>query len=419
MPPCRTSPRNTSANGFQVDSGPVSAPSTPKRAIHTSYSHQNSIAPGDASPSYIEVGTSFESRDAKQAKAKAEAEEETTLDEIVVSNTPQAANIKRVSPDHSQHAATMESAVESPRVLRRSSRAVSISQNGSSALSPPGRGVTIKKQDDVAETTAEDDGKPDELSDAPASKKRKVDSKPAKRIAIRKSRSKWDNHDEMLTDPNSPLVKAKLRELLCSPRAWDILTAEEREQILGKFPDNVEILDPGTPNARPDIAALRNNNNFRHDVARYQEGLSKGFHDPEWVQQAQAAHRSRELGFYDDFMAVDFEERWDMPMPQMGRDETKANEHGDHQPARALEEPANDASIEAKTALSSEDVTDHTPRTNSPAQPQADDIPYKEPTEVNLQDQNGSSKVTSDDEIAVADSITVAEAAEDNATSVP
>lgn len=207
MPPRRTPPKKPSANEIDADSGRVSATNTPGRAVRTSGIHRNTMAPGNGSPSYDELDTPVETRETEQAKAR--AGEEVTLDEIIVSNTPQDTSIKRVGPD-SQCAAS-ESPVESSRVLRRSSRATSISQNGSSALSSSARSVTVKKQDFVVETAAEDDDKPDELSDAPASKKRKVDPKPTRRIAIRKSRSKWDNHEEMLTDTNSPLVKAKLR----------------------------------------------------------------------------------------------------------------------------------------------------------------------------------------------------------------
>ncbi|KAI5865545.1 Asx homology domain-containing protein [Durotheca rogersii] len=138
----------------------------------------------------------------------------------------------------------------------------------------------------------------------------------------RKSRSKYDNPDEMLTNPRAPLATANLRDLLCSSKAWDLLDPEEKQEILSKFPDQKDILDVGTENARPDIQALRNNDNFRNDIARYQEDLSKGCHDPEWIQQARSAHRKRELGFYNDFLAARFEEEWDMKMPGQERDDS-------------------------------------------------------------------------------------------------
>jgi hypothetical protein len=75
------------------------------------------------------------------------------------------------------------------------------------------------------------------------------------------------------------------------------------------------VLDTGTDKARPNVAALKNNNNFRHDIARYQEDLREGRHDPEWIRQAQAAHRKRALGIYDEYLAARFEEDWGMQMP--------------------------------------------------------------------------------------------------------
>ncbi|KAI0839995.1 Asx homology domain-containing protein [Hypoxylon sp. FL0890] len=159
--------------------------------------------------------------------------------------------------------------------------------------------------------TREEDELPEER---PAQKKSKASAKETS-ASTRKGRSKYNNPIEMLTNPRSPLATAKLRDLLLSSNAWDILSPEEQQSILAKFPDSSEILDAGTENARPNIAALRNNDNFRHDVARYQEDLRKGWHDPEWIRQAQAAHRKREVGAYDEFLAARFEEEWGMARP--------------------------------------------------------------------------------------------------------
>ncbi|KAI1342095.1 Asx homology domain-containing protein [Xylariaceae sp. FL0016] len=129
-------------------------------------------------------------------------------------------------------------------------------------------------------------------------------------------RSVFDNPDHMLTATNSPLATTNLRDLLCNPMAWDVLTTEEKQKVLSKFPDDKEILDAGTENAHPDIAALRNNNNFRHDIARYQENLRNGRHDADWITQAQAAHSRRATGFYDKFLAEKFESEWGVPYPE-------------------------------------------------------------------------------------------------------
>lgn len=162
----------------------------------------------------------------------------------------------------------------------------------------------------------------DELAgEAPASKKikpiiiKQINKSPA---TARKGKSKYDNPDEMLTNPRAPLATAKLRDLLCSSRAWDALTPAEQQQILAKFPDDKEVADAGTARARPDVAALRNNDNFRHDAAQYQTNLAKGWHDPEWIHQAQAAHRKREIGAYAEYLAARFRDDWGVEMPPRG-----------------------------------------------------------------------------------------------------
>lgn len=66
--------------------------------------------------------------------------------------------------------------------------------------------------------------------------------------------------------------------------------------------------------------ALRNNDNFRHDVAQYQEDLRKGWHDPEWIRQAQAAHRKREAGEYNEYLATRFKEEWGIPLPDQDKE---------------------------------------------------------------------------------------------------
>ncbi|KXJ93189.1 Asx homology domain-domain-containing protein [Microdochium bolleyi] len=162
----------------------------------------------------------------------------------------------------------------------------------------------------------------DDLSaDAPMPQKAKTIASHNENVPVRrKGRSKWDDPIEMLTNQKSPLGTAMLRDLLCTDRAWDILTEDEKKQVLKEFPQGADILEPGTEKARPNIASLRNNNNFRHDISRYQEDLREGRHDPEWISQAQAAHRKRELGVFDAFLAKKFEEDWGIPMPSLGGD---------------------------------------------------------------------------------------------------
>ncbi|KAI1332056.1 Asx homology domain-containing protein [Xylariaceae sp. FL0255] len=263
---------------------------------------------------------------------KSDANEEEVRDSIVVSADKQSA---KSSNDKVGRYGVTETTPPTPTPKKRLSEASPNESAGSPRKPGSRRGTPIKKQEFEVIAPA-DDGEEDELSvQEPTPKKVKIVSRVAKVATFRKGRSKWDNPDEMLTNPKAPLVNANLRDMLLSNKAWEILTPEEKQKVLSKFPDDLEILDPNTAGARPDFAALRNNDNFRHDVARYQEGLRQGFHDPEWIQQAQAAHRKRELGMYDEFMAADFQERWGLSMRVQQEDENMKDRSGDLENAPA------------------------------------------------------------------------------------
>jgi hypothetical protein len=65
----------------------------------------------------------------------------------------------------------------------------------------------------------------------------------------------------------------------------------------------------------PDYASLRNDNNFRHDCARFTEGLQNGHHEEEWLRQAWAAHAKRKRGDHDEYLADRFERDWEVELP--------------------------------------------------------------------------------------------------------
>ncbi|KAI0537774.1 Asx homology domain-containing protein [Xylaria digitata] len=400
MPPRRTSSKITSANKTEAN-GRTSATSASKRTMKLRRIRDKSINSSNANLSPDELGTSVKTHDTKQAGS----DEEVVLDEIIVSSTPQNSDMKGVDSKDESAVATTSTVTATP--LRRSSRTSSISQSARSTASPLGRGIVLKKQDVKTSTAGDGDGngEVDELS-PPPHKKPKGDTKLAQHVTSRTSHSKWDNPDEMLTNHNSPLTTARLRELLCSPKAWDILSQPQRERILAKFPDNTKILDHNTPNARPDIAALLNNNNFRHDVARYQDGLSKGFHDPEWIHQAQAAHRSREMGFYDDFMADDFEEKWEVPMPKQSETGSEADENDSRLVDDTSEEQENGA---PKAIAQSEEVASQYQGTNGTPQLISADLPREESIDTSVQGQNGDTEGTDDSKAAPADNMSRAE----------
>ncbi len=103
--------------------------------------------------------------------------------------------------------------------------------------------------------------------------------------------------------------------ILLHPDAWNILTQQEKQEILAKFPDDTHILDAGTPDALPNPEALRNDDNFRHDCARYCENIELGRHDEEWLSQAWAAHEKHKRGDFDAFLRDQFEEQWGIELP--------------------------------------------------------------------------------------------------------
>lgn len=100
------------------------------------------------------------------------------------------------------------------------------------------------------------------------------------------------------------------------PQAWDVLTPEERKDILAKFPDDGHILNAGTEDARPDLVSLRNNDHFRYDCARYLENIERGRHDEHWLQEAWVAHEKHKRGDYDDFLRKEFENDWATKIPE-------------------------------------------------------------------------------------------------------
>ncbi|KAH9998562.1 Asx homology domain-containing protein [Xylariaceae sp. FL0662B] len=235
----------------------------------------------------VEASSSDELSTKPQPQPDSSDENGQTLDEIVVQTLPRTKSRSSQTPEAKREEATPEC--------------------------PQLRATPDKKE--ILKDSGRGDGEDELAGEEPIMKKPKIIIKEMSGT-YRKGRSKYDNPDEMLTNPRSPLATTKLRDLLCSSKAWDILSLDEKRSILAKFPDEQEITDAGSDAARPNVAALRNNNNFRHDIARYQEGLKEGHHDPEWIRQAQSAHKKREIGFYNEYLAAKFEEDWGMKMPE-------------------------------------------------------------------------------------------------------
>ncbi|KAL0779661.1 hypothetical protein CaCOL14_004145 [Colletotrichum acutatum] len=178
----------------------------------------------------------------------------------------------------------------------------------SEAINPQLPGTDLPN---MARRSARNSNKPKSASASPP----KVAKRKQPTRVVSKKGPKWTTQ-KLLTDPKSPLASANLRAILCQPAAWDILTNEERAEIVNLFPADTHILDAGTDEARPDFDALRNNNNFRHDCATYADNISQGRHDPEWLEQAWGARERRRAGDFDDYVTQKFEDEWSCKLPE-------------------------------------------------------------------------------------------------------
>lgn len=98
--------------------------------------------------------------------------------------------------------------------------------------------------------------------------------------------------------------------ILLNSRAWDVLSNEEQQQVLGLLPGHTHVLAPGTEQPRPDVNSLRNSDTFRFDSARYCENIEAGKHDPDWLQSAWVAHEKRNRGDFDEYQVKQFEKTW-------------------------------------------------------------------------------------------------------------
>ncbi|KAM7202777.1 Asx homology domain containing protein [Naviculisporaceae sp. PSN 640] len=135
--------------------------------------------------------------------------------------------------------------------------------------------------------------------------------------AKHRSNKKWEA-PFVYTDERSPLVGVNLRDLLLLPEAWDILTPEEKQDILALFPEDTAILNEGTEDARPDTTALKNSDHFRYDCARYTDNIKEGFHDEDWLLEAWVAHDRHKRGEFDRYLRETFESEWDVELPREG-----------------------------------------------------------------------------------------------------
>ncbi|OAA68746.1 proline-rich early nodulin-like protein [Niveomyces insectorum RCEF 264] len=130
----------------------------------------------------------------------------------------------------------------------------------------------------------------------------------------KRAAGRWQT-DFVLSSSKSPLGDYDLRALLCKPEAWSVLSKDDQADVLRLFPPGHNIVGAGTDEARPDIASLKNDDNFRHDCARYQSDLQAGFHDKAWLAEAFEAHAMRRRGLFDEYVIAEFESSWGVRLP--------------------------------------------------------------------------------------------------------
>ncbi|KAK2002080.1 hypothetical protein LX36DRAFT_652700 [Colletotrichum falcatum] len=227
-------------------------------------------------------------------------------------------------------------------------------------------------------------------------------SRPAKRkitTRVVKKAPKWTTQ-KLLTDPKSPLASADLRTILCQPAAWDILSKEERAEVIALFPTGTRILDPGTEKARPDLDALRNDNNFRHDCATYTDNIALGKHDPEWLEQAFAARERRRAGDFDRYLKQKFEDEWSCELPErsgfkrdgdgLAKEVTAGEEQGKVEGETQTEVKLKDAEEPEDTEVPLEERNGETEMTDEGGSEEAVDIELGSPSSQTYEIQLGS-----------------------------
>ncbi|KAJ4424598.1 hypothetical protein N0V82_000729 [Gnomoniopsis sp. IMI 355080] len=224
--------------------------------------------------------------------------------------------------------------------------------------------------------------------------------------AVDRKVKKWEP-DFVTQNMKSPLVTngVDLRTLLLQPGAWEVLSADDKREILSFFPADGHILDPNTPNARPNVTSLRSNDTFRHDAEEYVSNIAKGMHDPEWLRQAWAAHQRRATGEFDEFYIRKVEVDWSTDIPDEHRPEhLRSDKRGassssgtrDNTSMEGVPRLANSVEIPEKSGTSEHGCLEHNDFTK-----QYPDKP------VNGNKAHTPDRVLPNGSIGVADSITV------------
>ena len=110
--------------------------------------------------------------------------------------------------------------------------------------------------------------------------------------------------------------------------SWEVLSFDEKKEVMACFPDGEHILDRGGEDARLNFGTLMNDDNFRKDCANYTENIAQGRHDPEWLACAWAAHQRRKVGDFDQYLVDEFERDWEVQLPDDAKPARKDAQSG-------------------------------------------------------------------------------------------
>jgi hypothetical protein len=136
---------------------------------------------------------------------------------------------------------------------------------------------------------------------------------------------------------------------------------------------------------------LRNDDNFRHDCARYCENIELGQHDEDWLSQAWTAHEKHKRGDYDEFLRQQFEEEWDVKLTEKAKIQSLASDQ-----ALAKTEPTDLEQDAAERAASSPSREAQETTAESPNSKRLSQSPHSVIGKDAVQELQGAEKATAE-----------------------
>ncbi|KAK0665554.1 hypothetical protein QBC41DRAFT_232493 [Cercophora samala] len=173
---------------------------------------------------------------------------------------------------------------------------------------------------------------------------------------------------------NSGLLELKsgaaLREILLSPGAWSFLPPAGQQAVLAKLPNGFQ------KDGRPDVEALKNDDNFRNDCAHYYDHLRAGHLTENWLTKAWKAHYKDVRGDFKKHLQRDFEETY--------LNDARSTKETDNDPSKKAE---NEASKKTENDPSKDTETEVGKKTENETSETDTDSSKKTDTESSKQDE--------------------------------